>query len=357
MLSQWLDQIITYTDQYIRLGNTLTTYILAVLLAIGAYLVLYLFKLILVNKIEDRTTRTNNTIDDAVVKSLERIPSFTYLMVSVYVGSLYLEVVPWLDKAISALFVVLVIAQVGLMLKNVILHAIEERYSTQAGSQNTVSIVRIWLNILIWVTVFLLVLTNLWFAITPLLTSLGIMWVAVAFALQNVLEDLFSSVSIYLDQPFAIGDFVEVDDVTGVVTEIGIKSTRIKTIRGEEVVIANRHIIDKVLRNYGKIQHRTVRHTIWVVYGTDQKLLQKIPGLLQEAIEKAEHAAFERAHFTTFGDYALQFEYMYTIDDKEYMVYLNVQQEVNFEIRRLFAKHKISIAFPTQRVLMEKEQE
>lgn len=123
----------------------------------------------------------------------------------------------------------------------------------------------------------MLVLSNLGIAITPLLTSLGVAGIAIAFALQNILEDIFSSISIYVDKPFRIGDFVEVDGVSGTVEHIGIKTTRLRTIQGEEVVLANKHVINKNLHNYGKIQERNVRTTIGVTYETARATLEMIP--------------------------------------------------------------------------------
>lgn len=153
-----------------------------------------------------------------------------------------------------------------------------------------------------------------------------------------------------MDKPFRVGDFIEVNDVSGTVINIGIKTTRLRTIQGEEVVLANKNVINENLHNYGKIQERNVRTTIGVTYDTSRENLGRIPSLLKQAVENVEHATFARAHFVNFGASSLDFEFMYAIDNKDYNLFLDVQQEINLHIVDLFAEHKIDIAFPTQTV-------
>jgi small-conductance mechanosensitive channel len=185
-------------------------------------------------------------------------------------------------------------------------------------------------------------------------TSLGIGGIAVALAVQNILGDLFSSLSITLDKPFSIGDFIVVGDYEGTVEDIGLKSTRIKSLSGEEVVFSNSDLLNSRIRNYKKMEERRISFDIGVVYGTPGKKLEKIPAIIEEIIKPQPNVRFERAHFRSLGDYSLDFGVVYHVLVPEYAVYLDIQQGINLELYARFEDEGIEFAYPTTTVVMDK---
>ncbi len=201
-----------------------------------------------------------------------------------------------------------------------------------------------------WVVVLLLVLGNLGVDITGLLTGVGIGGIAIALAVQKILSDLFASLTIVLDKPFVLGDFLIVDDLMGTVEHIGLKSTRLTSISGEQLVFSNTDLLSSRIRNYGRMQERRAVFTIGVTYDTPRDKLRKLPELLQKAVESQEKTRFDRSHLKTFGDFSINFETVYYIGDSAYKTYMDIQQAVNLAVHRMFEDEGIEFAFPTQTV-------
>jgi len=214
-----------------------------------------------------------------------------------------------------------------------------------AGS---IGIIRFVVRLLIWAMVLLLTLENLGVDITALVAGLGIGGIAVALAVQNVLGDLLASISITLDQPFVLGDFVIMDDYMGTVEYIGIKSTRLRSLTGEQIVMSNADLLSSRLRNYGRMQERRIVFTLGVTYETPRELLKKIPSLLRRIVEEQEGTRFDRAHFASYGDFALNFESVYHVLSADYNRYMDVQQAINFRIHEEFEALGVQFAYPTQ---------
>ncbi|MFP4567511.1 MAG: mechanosensitive ion channel family protein [Candidatus Woesearchaeota archaeon] len=178
--------------------------------------------------------------------------------------------------------------------------------------------------------------------------GLGLASVVIAFALQNVLSDLFASVAIYFDRPFGKGDFIITGTDMGTVQSIGIKSTRIKTLNGEELIVSNRELTDTRVRNFKNMEKRRVALNVGVQYDTPLDKLKKIPKIIEKIFEKINDAELSRAHFKSFMDSSLEFEAIYFIKSKEYQLYMDTQQYVNLEIIKIFRKEGIEFAFPTR---------
>ncbi|MCK4490540.1 MAG: mechanosensitive ion channel family protein, partial [Anaerolineales bacterium] len=210
-------------------------------------------------------------------------------------------------------------------------------------------------KILLWVILSLIILDNLNIEISSLVASLGIGGIAVALALQNILGDLFASISITLDKPFVIGDFVEVDEFAGNVEDIGLKSTRIRSLSGEELIFSNTDLLNSRIRNYKRLEKRRISFSIAVTYSTSVENLKKIPGIVEEIISPLENIQFERAHFKSMGDYSLNFAIVYHVHEPAYVSYLDTQQVINLELYQRFEEEGIEFAYPTQTVIMEKQ--
>jgi len=204
------------------------------------------------------------------------------------------------------------------------------------------------LRILIWVVLVLMVLDNLGFNITTLVASLGIGGVAVALAVQNILGDLFASLSIVLDKPFVIGDFIVVEDMAGTVEYVGLKTTRIRSLAGEQIVYANAKLLGSRIHNLKRMETRRVAFTVGVVYGTPTQQLRAVPALIEAAIRGQAQVRFDRAHFSRLGPSSLDFEVVYFVENADYLVFMNVQQEIYLALYDSFCAQGIDFAFPTQ---------
>jgi len=196
--------------------------------------------------------------------------------------------------------------------------------------------------------VLLLTLDNLGVDITALVAGLGIGGIAVALALQNVLGDLLASLSITLDQPFVIGDFLIVGDHMGSVEYVGIKTTRLRSLTGEQIVMSNADLLSSRVRNYGRMYERRIVFALGVAYETPREKLERIPPLLREIIEAQEGVRFDRAHFAKYGDFSLDFEIVYYVQSPEYGLYMDAQQAINFRIHEAFEDLGVQFAYPTQ---------
>jgi small-conductance mechanosensitive channel len=209
-------------------------------------------------------------------------------------------------------------------------------------------------RVVLWAVVMLLVLDNLGIDITALVAGLGIGGIAVALAVQNILGDLFASLSIVLDKPFVVGDFLVVDDCLGSVEYVGLKTTRLRSLSGEQLVISNADLLKSRLRNYGRMYERRVLFALGVTYQTPREKLEKIPGIIKEAVDGQEKVRFDRAHFKAYGDFALNFETVYYVLDPDYARYMDIQQAVNLKIHEAFESEAIEFAYPTQTLFLER---
>jgi len=200
----------------------------------------------------------------------------------------------------------------------------------------------------LWSVVLLLALDNLGMDVTALVAGLGVGGIAVALAAQNILADLFASISIVLDKPFVLGDFVVLDGFAGSVEHVGLKTTRVRSLTGEQLIFSNTDLLGSRLRNYGRMRERRIVFSVGVTYGTSREKLDKIPGILREAVESVPKARFDRAHFKAFGPSSLDFEIVYWVTLPDYAVYMDSQQAINLRIFDRFAAEGIEFAYPTQ---------
>ncbi|QQR83532.1 mechanosensitive ion channel family protein [Candidatus Peregrinibacteria bacterium] len=210
------------------------------------------------------------------------------------------------------------------------------------------------LKFVLWSIAVLMILSNLGINVSALITGLGIGGIAVALAVQTLLSDLFSSFSIYFDKPFEVGDFVVIGEHSGTIKRIGLKTTRIQALGGEELVLSNHELTNTRIQNFKRMQRRRILFSVGVVYGTTTDQLKKIPEIIKDIIDTVALADFDRAHFKHFGDFSLVFEIVYFLNSKEYVDYMNTQQSINLALREAFEKEHIEMAFPTQTVYVQK---
>jgi small-conductance mechanosensitive channel len=220
-----------------------------------------------------------------------------------------------------------------------------------AGSLDVINFVA---RIVIWALLVLVALDNLGVNITALLAGLGVGGVAVALALQNILGDLFASLSIALDKPFVVGDSLNIDSFTGSVEHIGIKTTRLRSESGEQIILSNADILKSRVRNFGRMPEQRVLTTLRVDYATPADTLVRIPQLLEGIVREQSGARFERCHLKSLGESSLQFELSYFAQQPKINPLLDLQQTVNFRILEEFRRLGIEFAYPVQRVVLER---
>jgi len=213
---------------------------------------------------------------------------------------------------------------------------------------SSLDIIRFIASVVIWSLVLLLTLDNLGVNITALVAGLGVGGIAVALATQNVLGDLFASLSIALDRPFVVGDFLAVDTFLGAVENIGIKSTRLRSLDGEQIILSNGDLLKSRVRNYGRMVERRVQFSVGVAYTTPVAQLEQIPGWIREFITKEKDTRFDRSHFLKHGASALEFESVYYVLTADYNRYMDIQQSINLNIHRRFGDQGIAFAVTTQ---------
>jgi len=210
------------------------------------------------------------------------------------------------------------------------------------------------IRIVVWGLATVFFLDNLGFRINSVIAGLGIGGIAIALAAQNVLGDLFAYFIIMFDRPFEIGDFIVVGDSMGVIDRFGVKTTRISSLGGEQIIISNKDLTDSRVRNYRRMERRRVVFRLGVTYQTPRDKLQEIPGIIAGIIRGIEETAFDRAHFFSYGDFSLVFEVVYYVTGSDYTRYMNIQEQINFRIHEEFEKRKIEFAYPTQTLYLNK---
>jgi small-conductance mechanosensitive channel len=212
------------------------------------------------------------------------------------------------------------------------------------------------ITIVIFVIAFVVILNSLDLqgALETTLVGFGVGGIAVAFALQSTLSDVFSAFSLYFDHPFEIGDFIVVGDYSGTVKSIGLRATRIQLLQGEELVISNKELTSTSIRNFRKLETRRITFTMGVTYDTPSIKLKKIPTIIGDIIKNTENAKLDRVHFTEYGDFSLKFLVVYYVQSADWGVYLATQEKINFAIKEAFEKEGIEIAFPTSVTYLKK---
>lgn len=333
-------------------GNQLSDYLIAAVILFCCLVLIKMLRRSAFNRLRKWAARTENIYDDAVVGILERD-----LIPIAYVASIYLAIAnlalhPILKRTIDVMTVIvatilairLFCAAVEYIIKIYWLNYQPNNVNLEQSINALLPAIRI----LVWSVGAIFLLDNLGFDISAVVTSLGIGGVAIALASQGVLQDLFSYFAILLDRPFEIGDFIIVGDYLGTVEYVGIKTTRLRSINGEEIVMANTDLVGSRIRNYKKMHQRRIVFKFGVVYETSPQQLALIPEVVREIITQTKNATCDRAHFAGYGEYSLDFEVVYFVNTNDYTVYMNAQQEINLAVKTKFTELGIDFAYPTQ---------
>jgi len=338
------------------LGNSVERWAIAAGTTVAILAALLLARWVLSVRLGRIAARTTNRVDDLVVALIRRTRTFFLAAVSLVPGAQVLTLPAEARQGIHMLVVVAGVIQAAIWGNVLIKHLLESRVESlrqdDPSSATTLNGVTVLARLVLWSILVLLALDNLGVNISTLVAGLGIGGVAIALATQNILGDLFASLSIVLDKPFVVGDFIIVGDLMGTVEHVGLKTTRLKSLWGEQLVFANADLLSSRIRNYKRMQERRVVFGVGVIYQTTQAQLQAIPGMIREIIEADPLVRFDRAHFKSFDDSALSFEVVYYVLDPDYNRYMDVQQRINLAIFARFAREGIEFAYPTRTLYM-----
>ncbi len=343
------------------LGNTIQAWLMAGLTALVIMVAMWVAKRILQARIVAYAKKTETQVDDLFASILKRTNLFLIALLALYAGSLTLEfsekATTWIGRIAWFTFLV----QVAIWGDGLISHAIQ-RYQDRhlkdsADRVTTLRVISFVAKLVLFTVIVLLALDNMGIEISTLVASLGVGGIAVALAVQNILGDLFASLSIAFDQPFVIGDFIIVDEYRGTVEKIGLKTTRVRSLSGEQLVFANNDLLNSRIRNYKRMGERRILFTFGVTYQTPIEVLEKIPGWVEQLVQDQKQARFDRTHFKAFGDFSLDFEVVYYVLSPDYNLYMDIQQSLNLALMQRFEREGVEFAYPTQTLFVSKEGE
>jgi small-conductance mechanosensitive channel len=338
--------------QYAVFGNTVKDYLVSLaIVLVGLFLLRVVLRNIVLHRIRKWAEKTATTFDDVVV----RLFTGTILPI-LYVGLLYLAIKnltlkPVVGKVVDVFGVVLMTVFGIRFLTALTIYAMEsywiKKERDESRKQNLRRLFPL-IKVVLWGIGVIFLLDNLGFKISTVIAGLGIGGIAVALAAQAVLGDLFSYFSILFDRPFELGDFIIVGDYLGTVEHVGIKTTRLRSLSGEQLVFSNTDLTNSRVRNYKRMERRRVLFRLGVTYQTGLGHLKEIPRVVEGIIKNTENTAFDRAHFFSYGDFSLIFEVVYYVIGADYNLYMDIQQKINFALREEFDKRGIEFAYPTQ---------
>lgn len=341
-------------------GNTLYAYIVALGVIVIGLVVLRIIKSIVLHRLRKWAETTVNTVDDFIISVIDRavMPA---LYISVIFGGIHYLTLP--EKVANALRGVLVLVNTFFVLRVLtmvieysLISYLKKRHYADPKRSEVKGVLMI-INLVLWCIAIVFLLDNFGYNVTTIITSLGIGGVAIALASQNILSDLFCYFVIFFDRPFEIGDAILVGDKSGTVMEIGVKTTRIRSTSGEEMIFSNKALTDSRIHNFKRMEKRRIAFVLDVVYETPAEVIEEIPALLKTIITSQEGLAFDRAHFASYGPYSLKFEVVYNVLTSDYNKYMDIQQAINFAIFREFANRNIQFAYPTQTIFNANNQQ
>lgn len=338
-------------------GNSVKDWAICIGIIAVSIVVARLFQSVFIKKLQRLSEKTATDFDDFVVSVFRKYAMPLAYLLCVYFGLKYVSLPEKTSQviqvAVTVVCVFYIIRGINAFIRY-FFYSYMNKESPEEQKKKQVRGILLLIHAFVWVLGIVFLIDNLGYDISTIVAGLGIGGIAIALASQAILGDLFSYLVIFFDKPFEIGDFIIVDDKIGVVEYIGIKTTRIKTLSGEQLVCSNTDLTNSRVHNFKKMEERRVLFSFGVIYDTPSSKLKKIPGMVKRIIESQKDTRFDRAHFFSFGDYSLNFEVVYYVHSADYNIYMNTQQAINLSIFEKFEQENIEFAFPTQTLLFQK---
>jgi len=325
-----------------------------VFVVIGA--TLFIARTLLARRLARVAARTSTTADDAVVDLLRRTRYFFILAAAVAGAALFLDLPRRAIAVGHVLGTIALVLQFAIWGNGLITfwfqNYAERKADSDVASRTTIAAFSFVARAILWTMLLLVTLNRLGIDVTALITGLGVGGIAIALAVQNVLGDVFAALAIVLDKPFVVGDAISVDTLTGTVENVGLKTTRIRSVNGEQLIFSNTDLLKSRIRNFKRMQERRVVLTIGVSYDTPPDTVARIPAMLREAVEAQDQVRFDRSHFMSYGESSLVFETAYFVLTGDYLTFANTNQAVNLAVLRRFSAERIDFAFPTRTIVV-----
>lgn len=332
------------------LGNTVQEYVIAVVVFVVSAVVLKLIQVGILNRLKALAKKTATDIDDFLISIFESIRPAFYVLLSLYFALRYLSLSDTANKIFTILLLVVIVWQTIRIVGVGIDYGVRKKFEGDKGGIGAARFLSGIAKAILWLVGLLLILQNAGVNVTSLIAGMGIGGIAIAFAVQGILEDLFSSFAIFFDKPFVVGDRIVVGQHRGRVEKIGIKTTRIRSAQGEQVIISNKELTSSQVVNSERAKELRASILFGVVYEIPQDLLESIPKLVTDVIDDVEGTRSHRVHFLEFGDSALNFKVTFFVDGDNRDQFMDKRQEVNFAIRRVLTEKGIEFAYPTQTI-------
>ena len=341
------------------LNNTVLDYLMSLAIFLAVLMGLRIFRSVIIARLRKLSAKTRTDIDDLLTHIIDSVGGFFYFAVSFYIALRPLNFEESFFKIIGYLLFFIIVYYIVNTIQALIGYGAEKfvQKKKKRGQEFDESVVDLLVKILkgiVWAVAIIVVFQNLGYDISALVLSLGIGGIAIAFALQNILADLFASFAIYFDKPFQVGDFIVVGKDMGTVKRIGIRSTRLQTLQGEELVVSNKELTESRVHNYKRMEKRRTVFSFGLTYETPTEKLRKVPAIIKNIMDNIELVDLDRAHFKEFADFSLNFEVVYYLNSSDYNVYMNIQQEINLRLKEEFEKEGIEMAYPTQTIFLQK---
>ncbi len=335
-------------------GNTVRVWAYALGIVIVLFIVAKLVQVIVVKRIRKFSEKSANTFDDVIVRVIEKTGMPLAFILSFYAGFRYLAVPPRVTQvvhvAILIITVFFIIRTISIFLSYFFLKFSKAKSGNEVQIRQTKGILFL-IQIVLWILGIIFLIDNLGYDITTIVAGLGIGGIAIALAAQTILGDLFSYLVIFFDKPFEIGDFIIIDDKMGTVEYVGIKSTKIRALSGEQLILSNTDLTNSRIQNYKRMEKRRVVFSFGVEYETPPEKLKAISATVKGIIEKEGKVQFDRAHFASFGDSSLNFEVVYNVLSADYNTYMDIHERINLALVEAFHRDGIGFAYPTQKLL------
>ena len=338
-------------------ANTIRQWLIA-LASLGiVYLVLSLVRRTMIRRLGAIAARSATRVDDLGIEMMRRTREYFLFAVALYAAARLLVLTEQARGALHLIMVAAALLQAGRWGNGLIGFAVEHYLrrggdATDPGTKATVQAVGYAGRFVLWTVLLIMALAAFGIDVTALVTGLGIGGIAIALAVQNILGDLFAALAIVLDKPFVVGETIHVDTIVGTVEHVGLKTTRLRSVNGEQIVISNADLLRSRIRNYKRMEHRRVVFNVDVTYDTPPDTVARLPGMIREVIERQPLTRFERSHFLTFAESALRLETVYWLLDADYTRYADTQHAINIELLRRFAAERVEFAFPSRTVIV-----
>jgi small-conductance mechanosensitive channel len=333
------------------LNNSVESWLKAVTIAFAIILLGQIIQKLLSGWIKKWVKKTKISVDDFFVSTIVKI-KWEWFAIGIFAATRYLNFSKSFDDWMLWLFALVMLHRIIRVVNDFMDYFTAKVYlekeSVEAGSKGAIKHIALILKIGVAGVLIVITLDNLGFEISALIAGLGVTGIVIGLAVQNIVGDLFSSFCIIFDKPFEVGDFIIVGDFMGAVENIGIKTTRLTSLGGEQLVFSNSDLTGSRIRNYKRMAQRRVVFGFGVEYGTEEEKLKSIPAAVKTIISDIEDTTYDRAHFQKFGNSCLDFEVVYYVLSSDYNRYMDIQQRINFRILSTFNKEGIHFAFPTQ---------